>query len=282
MAAVATLSFREVPTTLNYYAPLDNDREPPYTYVGDPPTGKLKTNISNDPHPAVVYDARGHESEFDIDKTGFQWVKYPSVEKEFVDEARIQDVYYKEVEELLKKEMGAKRVFIFDHTIRRKATEDLSNRDPNARGPAERVHIDQTYEASVARVHYHLPEDAERLLQGRVRIINVWRPIRHPVAHKPLAVSDWRYLDTEHDLVSSRLVYPHREGGIFSVKYNPNHKWYYLSNQTPDEVTLIKCFDSEVDRARLTPHSAFLDTTSPPEAPMRQSIEVRCLVFDRE
>lgn len=146
----------------------------------------------------------------------------------------------------------------------------------------ERVHIDQTYDASVKRVQYHLPDEAERLLKGRVRIINVWRPIHHPAAHKPLAVSDWRYLDTEHDLVSVRHIYPHREGSTFSVKYNPNHKWYYLSNQTPDEVTLIKCYDSEVDRARLTPHSAFADKTSSPELPTRESIEIRCLVFDSE
>ena len=119
MAAVATLSLREVPTTLNYYAPLDkDDTEPPYSYVGEPPAGKLRTNVGNDPHPAVIYDARGRESEFDVDQTGFQWVKHPSAEKEFDDDERIKDVYYKEVEELLKKEVGAKRVFIFDHTIR--------------------------------------------------------------------------------------------------------------------------------------------------------------------
>ncbi|OBZ69715.1 hypothetical protein A0H81_10070 [Grifola frondosa] len=68
---------------------------------------------------------------------------------------------------------------------------------------------------------YHLGEDAERLLKSRVRIINVWRPIRHPVPHKPLAVSDWRYLDQEKDLVPQRLIYPHRVGSIFSVRYNP-------------------------------------------------------------
>ena len=77
----------------------------------------------------------------------------------------------------------------------------------------ERVHIDQTYDASVARVLRHLGEDAERLLKGRVRIINVWRPIHHLAAHKPLAVSDWRYLDTEHDLVPVRFIYPDRVGG---------------------------------------------------------------------
>lgn len=73
-----------------------------------------------------------------------------------------------------------------------------------------------------------------------------------------------------------------RISGTFSVKYNPQHRWYYLSNQTPDEVTLIKCYDSETDRARLTPHSAFLDASSPKEAPHRESIEIRCLVFDTE
>lgn len=151
----------------------------------------------------------------------------------------------------------------------------------SSRLPQERVHIDQTYEASVARVKHHLPDEAEELLKGRVRIINVWRPIQNPVAHKPLAVSDWRHLD-EKDLVPSKLIYPHRTGGTYNVRYNPAHKWYYLSAQTPDEVTLIKCYDSAEDRARLTPHSAFSDASSPKEAPHRQSIEVRVLVFSDE
>ena len=114
-----------------------------------------------------------------------------------------------------------------------------------------------------------------------MRIINVWRPIGHPVAHKPLAVSDWRHL-SEKDLVSVHFIYPHRTGSTYSVRYNPKLEWYYLGGQTPDEVTLIKCYDSETDRARLTPHTAFTDVGSPKEAPHRQSIEVRALVFDAE
>ena len=145
----------------------------------------------------------------------------------------------------------------------------------------QRVHIDQTYEASIMRVKYFLPEEADRLLKSRVRLINVWRPIHHPVAHHPLGVSDWRHLD-EADLVPVRFIYSDREGGIYSVKYNPEHKWYYLSSQTPDEVTLIKCYDSDEDKARLTPHSAFTDVSSPKEAPERESIEIRALVFDAE
>lgn len=102
------------------------------------------------------------------------------------------------------------------------------------------------------------------------------------MAHDPLGVADFRSVDVDADLVPTRLIYPSREGGTYSVKYNSGHKWYYLSDQTPDEVTLIKCFDSDTDKARLTPHSAFSDKTSPVDAPQRQSIEVRALVFDRE
>ncbi|KAI0632412.1 hypothetical protein C8Q77DRAFT_1218795 [Trametes polyzona] len=277
MATAAVLAPHDVPTTLNYYAPVGD--EAPFQYVTDPPEGRPQTNIGTDPQPVLVHDARGRESEFSLDKNGFQYVNWPSVESEFDDEERIKEKYYPEVEEILKKVAGAKRVFIFDHTIRRKQPTDT--KPSQYRGPVERVHIDQTYQASVNRVKYHLPEDADRLLKSRVRIINVWRPIHHPVAHKPLAVSDWRYLD-EKDLVSVRFIYPHREGSTYSVKYNPNHRWYYLSNQTPDEVTLIKCYDSEEDKARLTPHSAFLDATAPKDAPHRESIEVRALVFDSE
>ena len=144
------------------------------------------------------------------------------------------------------------------------------------------VHVDQTFAAGFARVRQHVPEDADRLLKSRVRIINVWRPIGNPVAHHPLAVADWRSLNPEKDLVATRHIYADKEGGTFNVRYNPSHQWYYLGGQTPDEVTLIKCFDSDESNARLTPHTAFLDSTSPKDAPERQSIEVRCLVFDEE
>lgn len=118
MAAAAVLSPRDVQTTFNYFAPIDD--EPPYSYTYRVPEGQLQNNIGKDTHPAVVHDVRGKEQEYGIglDTSGFQFVKHESTEKEFTNEEKITSVYYKEVEELLKKEVGAKRVFIFDHTIR--------------------------------------------------------------------------------------------------------------------------------------------------------------------
>jgi len=280
--SVAVLSPRDVPTTLNYFASTD-DTQAPFNYVYELPPGEPRTNVSAEPHPVVVHDARNKESEIGLDKTGFNFVAWPSVEKDFVDDEKIKAQYYPEVEKILKTHAeGAKRVFIFDHTIRRNVADDRST--PNARGPVQRVHVDQTFVAGIERVRYHLPDEAERLLKGRVRIINVWRPIANPVAHSPLAVADYRSIVPTEDLISTRHIYQHREGSTFSVKYRPEHQWWYLSDQTPEEVTLIKCFDSE-DRegtARLTPHSAFVDKSSPENAPHRQSIEVRALVFDLE
>ncbi|KAL0951867.1 hypothetical protein HGRIS_008527 [Hohenbuehelia grisea] len=281
MATAAVLPTPHVVhTTINYVKPVVG--EAPYFYVNGAPEGKKRTNIETEPRDVVVHDVRGREDTVGLDKTGFQFLEHTSEEKEFRDEERIKTIYYKECEELLKRATGAKRVFIFDHTIRRDY-EAIPSSDPSsqARGPVKTVHVDQTYDASVGRVHHHLGAEAERLLKSRVRIINVWRPIAHVVAHDPLGVADFFSLEDD-DLMASRHIYPDREGGTFAVKYNPKHRWYFLADQRPDEVTLIKCFDSDTDKARLTPHTSFPDKSSPESAPRRQSIEVRALVFDAE
>ncbi|KAF8127016.1 hypothetical protein EV363DRAFT_1401449 [Boletus edulis] len=274
------LAPRDVQTTLNYHQPQD---QLPYYYVGcQPPAGMPVRNICNESHSAIIHDARGKQDAFSLDISGFQWVNYSSAEKEFTDGERIKTVYYAEVEDVLKRYAGgAKKVFIFNHTIRRNPKPETKPARLTARGPAHIVHADQSFAAAEQKVRECLPDDAERLLKGRY-LINVWRPIGNNVAHDPLAAVDFRSIDVDVDLVPVRMIYPNRESGSYNVKYNPEHKWYYLSDQTPDEVMLLKCFDSDTDKARLAPHSAFPDGTSPADAPHRQSIEVRALVFDRE
>jgi hypothetical protein len=142
------------------------------------------------------------------------------------------------------------------------------------------VHIDQSYAASRNRVTWHLPDEAEALLKGRVQIINVWRPIK-TIYKDPLAVADAHSVP-DSDLVPVKLIYPNREGEIITVHANNEHKWFYRYGQTPEMVTLIKCYDSKEDgRARRVPHSAFVN----PETEgyeERESIEVRALVFHEE
>ena len=52
---------------------------------------------------------------------------------------------------------------------------------------------------------------------------------------------------------------------------------YYFPKQTADEVLLITTYDSEEEPYIPTLHAAFTDPDTPPGAPPRKSIEVRCL-----
>ena len=183
---------------------------------------------------------------------------------------------------LLLDSTGASEVFIFDHTIRRQSTDKravdaAAQAQALLRGPVQRVHIDQSYKAGPERVKHHRPNDAERLLKGRYQIINVWRPIK-TIRKDPLGIADATSVPDD-DLLPVQLIYPDRVGETFTVRPNAAHRWYYLREQTPGEVILIKCFDSKLDgRARRVPHSAFVDQSTEAESP-RESIEVRALVF---
>lgn len=75
----------------------------------------------------------------------------------------------------------------------------------------------------------------------------MWRPLNeNSVDDYPLAVCDSNSA-ADNDLVACDLVYEHYEGEHFKVKYNPLHKWYYLQNQTKDEITLIQNYDSRTN-----------------------------------
>ncbi|KAK5655623.1 hypothetical protein OQA88_5554 [Cercophora sp. LCS_1] len=260
-----------VRTIMNYY--LDQGHPPAPTYIDRPETFERPAQ----PLEVTVTDITGDEDKYTLDSHGFQIYKHTSTEKDFVDDAKIKAEYYPETEQLLKDATGASRIFIFDHTIRRQAQDQRTSPRP-LRGPVRRVHIDQSYTASINRVSSHLPDEAETLLQKRFQIINVWRPIK-TIFKDPLGVADAHSVP-EEDLVGVGLIYPNRNGETYTVRPNPNHQWYFKYAQTPSEVTLIKCFDSEdaPGRAKRVPHSAFVDPEEEDKEP-RESIEVRTLVF---
>lgn len=253
--------------------------ERPRNYTFDPPPSVPRSNIVTETHRVPIHDLRPIEERISLDGEGFELLGHVSGVRDFYNEDELRAVYYPESERLIAEATGASRVFIFDHTVRRR----IQGADDRAAGmprqPATRVHVDHTAKSGPQRVRDLLGEEAEELLQGRVQIINLWRPIRGPLRDAPLAVCDARSVAAD-DLVPSDLVYRDRVGEIYAVKYNPNHRWYYVPEMQPDEALLLKCFDSETDgRARFMPHTAFEDPTAPAGIPPRQSIELRTLVF---
>jgi hypothetical protein len=253
-----------------YKAP--EDGAPPHNYV-EPLPGVPQRNWGDDWQSVTLNDLRGIESQFSLDQNAFDtYQNVPSDEHDFTDDERIKSVYYPEVEQLLLENVqGAQKVILFDHTIRRPT---------GNRNPVTRVHIDQTPMSAAERVKLHAPDEADKLLQGRYRIVNVWRPLNGPVMGFPLAVADSQSVD-DKDLIPIEHRYPHRNGQTASVRYNPGQKWYYWSGMTNQDRLLLKCFDSDesVGQWGRVPHTAFNDPRTPEGAVGRESIEVRALIF---
>ena len=196
---------------------------------------------------------------------------------DFLDEAEVKRTYYAEIEALVKRESGAARVVVFDHTLRTADREVGEAR--KIREVVQRVHNDYTEWSGPQRVRDVLPDEADALLKNRFAIIQVWRPIRHPVETFPLAICDAGSVSFD-DFVISERRYPNRVGQTYAVKYNPAHRWYWFPRMRRDEALVFKVYDSLKDgRARWTAHTAFDDPTSPPHARFRESIEIRTLAF---
>lgn len=266
-----------VEAELNYLVPM---AARPRNYATEPPPGEPRSNARHEPHKVPIRDARPIFDRVSLDGDGFAFVNHASALSRFDDEDEIRAVYYPETEEQLKRATGADRVYIFDHTLRRRIPGFEDRRD-GPRQPALRVHIDHTARSGPQRVRDFLPDEAAELLKGRVQVINFWRPIHHAVYDAPLAVCDAKSVAAS-DLVPSDLVYEHRVGETYSITYNATHRWFYLSEMRPDEALLIKCCDTATVPARFTPHTAFLHPEAEPDAPPRESIEIRALVFHRQ
>lgn len=228
----------------------------------------------------TVHNGHHDKQSSSLDVEGFKLVSQATAVDDFHDDVQIQSIYHEEVRTLVKEVTGAARVEIFDDT-RRSASLDRQ-REESIREPASIVHNDYTARSGIKRLRDHFandPVEAEKLLQRRFAIINVWRSISGPVYDHPLALCDAATVAPEA-LVSMERRAEERIGELQVALYHPEQRWYYFSEMQVDEALLFKTFDSETDgRARFTIHSSFEVSDALVDAPPRESIESRCLVF---
>ncbi|HEY0990809.1 MAG TPA: CmcJ/NvfI family oxidoreductase [Kofleriaceae bacterium] len=242
------------------------------------PGNVLTRNVGETEARAVrIRDGRPLAGQLALERNGFVLVEHATCVADFFDRPRIPEVYYPEVEELVKRVSGARRVVAFDHTVR--SGDDSAREARRVQEPVMLVHNDYTEWSGPQRVRDVLPDEADALLQHRFAIIQVWRPIHRPVQRNPLGLVDARTV-APGDLIASERRYPDRVGEVYRVGYNPAHAWFYFPQMRPGEAIVFKVYDSEKDgRARFTAHTAFHDPTTPPDAPPRESIEARAFAF---
>jgi hypothetical protein len=270
---------QSVVTEINYLKAV-SDR--PYDYAYEPPNGEPWQNYESEVRTVRITDARSLSSRPSLHGEGFELRDAPTAVANFLDEEAITTVYYNEAAELALAATGATRAYVFDHLVRkrdaRRATLSFGRRaskQPSANG---RTHVDYTEDSGRRRLELVLQDARAVDAVERYSIVNIWRSIKGPILDTPLAVCDARSVSAR-DLVCSEVRYPTRTGEIYLVRHSRRHAWFYFSTMERHEALVFKQYDSQVSGiSRFVPHAAFDLPHAPVDAPLRESIEIRCLV----
>ena len=124
-----------IEATLNYIV---DDGTPVYTVVAAPGGSDARRGGNADPHTVTIHNGRPHAKDFELERNGFRFVRHDTKVANFYDEDEIKRVYYPEMVELIKAESSAKRVVVFDHTLR--TADDELREEKKIREVVRRVH----------------------------------------------------------------------------------------------------------------------------------------------
>jgi hypothetical protein len=251
---------------------------PPVRYIDWPEMEHNAVPPEYRQYKMAVRNGRPLRHTFDLDTHGFVFLDHATQVSDFTDEAERVRVYDKEVQALVKKYSGASDVVVFDHTLR--VSDEQGQKAIDARPTVKGVHNDYT-EASAPRRLREIVGDAqaERRLQKRYAIIQVWRPIRGKVLIDPLGICDGRSIP-QKGFIRVERRYKYRTGEVYHIAHDPQHAWFWFPQMNRFEALVFKVFDSDASKpSRFTAHSAFDDPATPADAPPRESIETRTFAF---
>ena len=283
---MSTPNLPAVNATITYIAPSD---APARVRVYPLSSGIQTTRPEATQHTMAIRDARSIAASLRLDQQGFALHVSPSMFTDFYNDAAVRKHYYPEVSDAVRALTGAMEVFVFDHNVR--SAVRAARGEAGVRVPVDQVHNDYTEESGPRRKDEVLDAAGRAdLADRRVAFVNLWRPIIGPVQDNPLAVCDARSVAPDdlvttdiHHFGEDDLTTPRHRGQIYSVRHNPAHQWFFVSDMRPDEVLLLKCYDSQNDgRARFMPHTGFLNPACPEKFTPRESIEARTLVVFNE
>ena len=252
--------------------------ERPFTYAHPPLPGAEAETARFAAQMVRIRDVRDGEP-LRLDEHGAMLGRWPTRVRGFYDENHVRERYYPESAEVIQAALGADRVVVFDHNVRRSTT-----RQPDGHSvgqPVRHAHTDYTPRSARLRLRQLCGPDAE-WRASRYLQVNLWRPIRGPVRAAPLALCDGTSV-APRALRTVELRYPDRSGEIYYLIHEPVQRWYFASDMSVDEAWLFKNFDSaSPGPGGVAPHSAFTDPRhAHANVSPRESIEVRALaVFD--
>ena len=243
------------------------------------------TNYVRTPARIPIHDLRGKENSFDLDTHGFEVHKYDGqIHDEFNNDSEMKRSYYEELAALLKKRLGACRVVVFNHVFRyRGPSRPTDQCDAVHKNPAVHPHVDYDERGVRSKMKEVLgEEEAEKLMQNRFQLINIWRPIGpSAVTKNSLTLCDYSSLDLNNDIHLSELRGSNISPAVYLISHNAQdaQQWYYLSEMQSNEMFVFKIFDSDPNVAQFCAHTGFINEHVPSIDVQQISIEARCFVF---
>ncbi|KAH8647981.1 hypothetical protein BX600DRAFT_443316 [Xylariales sp. PMI_506] len=257
MKSEAGLDRLGIKTSAYFYKPLGlHKKEKPYLYdfnVKLLPVGKRRTNVEFEQHPIMVYDIRDLEEQtFTLEQQGFEIINHESFLniQQLTTTEDIETYYISECCEIVSRRFNGAETISFGWTHRQngKTTSD-TNKLPGALRPVNSVHIDHSTTSMFDRLVDHFGQTrAEKIRESkRCLIINFWRPLCTIVEEWPLVYCDINTVQ-QSDCIARDFVKSEYTAEGYVVRYNPNHKYYYLSEQRFNEVILLKMAETNPAR----------------------------------
>jgi hypothetical protein len=235
-----------------------------------------------------------------MDKLGVALAHCASKCKNFYDAAEVERVFYLEIEKLLLEFFpGATDALVYNHDVFDKdyksdRTEDQANKNPGVNASyANIVHNDLNDNSgrvrcrelltknlrNFGREQHYTEAQADAKMSRRFMSINLAKPME-TVGQFPFVLCAWPSF-ADQPYITNYRIYDDRVGETTRFTYRPGHEWYWVPQQKPTEVSMLKCYDSVADGSvsRWSFHTACVDPTAPDDAPCRKNVVVRSFVF---
>ena len=259
--------------------------------------------------PHVMRDARRIEEYYPglspetpecMDKLGVSLAHMDSKCQNFYDSAEVERVFYPEIEQLLLDFFpGATDALVYNHDVFDKDYEGDRTEDQDAKNPgvnanyANLVHNDLNDNSgrvrcrelltknlrNFGRTQNYTEAEADEKMSRRFMSINLAKPME-TVEQFPFVLCAWPSFATQ-PYINNYRIYDDRVGETTRFTNRPDHEWYWFPRQQPNEVSMLKCYDSITDGSvsRYSFHTACIDPTVPMDAPCRKNVVVRSYVF---
>lgn len=218
----------------------------------------------------------------------------------FYDAHEVERVFYPEIEKLLLDFFpGATDALVYNHDVFDKdytgdRTEDQDDKNPGVNANyATIVHNDLNDNSgrvrcrelltknlrNFGREQHYTEAEADEKMSRRFMSINLAKPME-TVGQYPFVLCAWPSF-ADQPYINNYRIYDDRVGETTRFTYRPDHEWYWFPQQTPTEVSMLKCYDSVTDGSvsRWSFHTACIDPTAPADAPCRKNVVVRSYVF---